>query len=135
AQPHAHRESSRIARRRARRARRAGARARSCGAHPARRAHRPQCAVRAERVARSACVIRVIRVARVARVARRFPPIARAMKVLLTLADVEPAVRLNAKLEAAGFQTALVSPMDDVPTAIRREKPDVIVLTGGLAEP
>ncbi|MGH7624473.1 MAG: sigma-54 interaction domain-containing protein [Gemmatimonadaceae bacterium] len=57
------------------------------------------------------------------------------MKVLLTLTDVEPAVRLNAKLEAAGFETALVSPMDDVPTAIRREKPDVIVLTGGLAEP
>ncbi|HEX8717588.1 MAG TPA: sigma-54 dependent transcriptional regulator [Gemmatimonadaceae bacterium] len=57
------------------------------------------------------------------------------MKVLITLADVEPAVRLNAKLEAAGLETALVSPMDDVPSAIRREKPDVIVLTGGLADP
>jgi DNA-binding NtrC family response regulator len=56
------------------------------------------------------------------------------MKVLLTLADVEPAVRLNALLEGAGYQTALVSPMDDVPSAIRREKPDVIVLTGALTD-
>jgi DNA-binding NtrC family response regulator len=56
------------------------------------------------------------------------------MKVLLTLADVEPAVRLNALLERAGYQTALVSPMDDVPSAIRREKPDVIVLTGALTD-
>ncbi|HTL94681.1 MAG TPA: sigma-54 dependent transcriptional regulator [Gemmatimonadaceae bacterium] len=56
------------------------------------------------------------------------------MKVLLTLADVEPAVRLNALLERAGYQTALVSPMDDVPSAIRRDKPDVIVLTGALTD-
>jgi DNA-binding NtrC family response regulator len=56
------------------------------------------------------------------------------MKVLLTLADVEPAVRLNALLEGAGYQTSLVSPMDDVPSAIRREKPDVIVLTGALTD-
>ncbi len=56
------------------------------------------------------------------------------MKVLLTLADVEPAVRLNAMLERAGLETALVSPMDDVPSAIQREKPDVIVLTGGLTD-
>src|SRR6185437_286190 len=48
--------------------------------------------------------------------------------------DVEPAVRLNALLEGAGYQTALVSPMDDVPSAIRREKPDVIVLTGALTD-
>jgi DNA-binding NtrC family response regulator len=56
------------------------------------------------------------------------------MKVLLTLADVEPAVRLNAMLEHAGIETAVVSPMDDVPSAIQREKPDVIVLTGGLTD-
>ncbi|HEU4643480.1 MAG TPA: sigma-54 dependent transcriptional regulator [Gemmatimonadaceae bacterium] len=56
------------------------------------------------------------------------------MKVLLTLADVEPAVRLNAMLERAGIETALVSPMDDVPSAIQREKPDIIVLTGGLTD-
>ena len=56
------------------------------------------------------------------------------MKVLLTLADVEPAVRLNARLEGAGYETALVSPMDDVPSAMQREQPDVIVLTGGLTD-
>ena len=57
------------------------------------------------------------------------------MKVLLTLTDVEPAVRLNAALEAAGFTTALVSPLDDVRAALRREKPDVIVITGDLRDP
>ena len=56
------------------------------------------------------------------------------MKVLLTLTDVEPAVRLNAMLERAGIDTAVVSPMDDVRAAIQREKPDVILLTGGLVE-
>ncbi|HEX5437299.1 MAG TPA: sigma-54 dependent transcriptional regulator [Gemmatimonadaceae bacterium] len=56
------------------------------------------------------------------------------MKVLLSLTDVEPAVRLNAMLERAGFETAVVSPMDDMRSAIQREKPDVIVLTGGLVD-
>jgi DNA-binding NtrC family response regulator len=56
------------------------------------------------------------------------------VKVLLTLTDVEPAVRLNAMLEKAGVATALVSPLDDVPGTIRRERPDVIVLTGGLLD-
>jgi DNA-binding NtrC family response regulator len=57
------------------------------------------------------------------------------MKALLTLTDVEPAVRLNAALEAEGADTALVSPMDDVRGAIKREKPDVIVVTGNLLDP
>ena len=35
------------------------------------------------------------------------------MKVLVTLTDVEPAVRLNAMLEAAGYETTLVSPIDE----------------------
>ena len=56
------------------------------------------------------------------------------MKVLLTLTDVEPAVRLNALLEKAGIDTVLVSPLDDVPGMIRRHRPDVIVLTGGLLD-
>ena len=56
------------------------------------------------------------------------------MKVLLTLADVEPAVRLNAMLEEADIETALVSPIDDVQGALRREDPDVIVLTGNLLD-
>ncbi len=57
------------------------------------------------------------------------------MKVLVTLTDVEPAVRLNARLEGAGIATAMVSPMDDVQAALAREKPDVIVFTGHLTEP
>ena len=57
------------------------------------------------------------------------------MKVLITLTDVEPAVRLNAQLERDGVETAVVSPLDDVRGAIRREKPDVIVMTGGLVDP
>ncbi|HEX8851000.1 MAG TPA: sigma-54 dependent transcriptional regulator [Gemmatimonadaceae bacterium] len=56
------------------------------------------------------------------------------MKVLITLADLEPAARLNGLLERAGFQTALVPPVDDLPTAIAREKPDLIVMTGGLVD-
>ena len=56
------------------------------------------------------------------------------MKVLVTLTDVEPAVRLNAMLEAAGYETTLVSPIDDVRAAIRRESPDLVVLTGGLVD-
>jgi DNA-binding NtrC family response regulator len=57
------------------------------------------------------------------------------MKVLLTLQDVEPAVRLNALLEADGIATAVVSPLDDMRAAIRREKPDIIVFSGDLADP
>ncbi|MEX1186448.1 MAG: sigma-54 dependent transcriptional regulator [Gemmatimonadaceae bacterium] len=57
------------------------------------------------------------------------------MKVLITLADVETAVRLNALLEESDVETALVSPMDDMAREIEREKPDLIVFTGGLAEP
>ena len=56
------------------------------------------------------------------------------MKVLITLTDVEPAVRLNALLEAAGTQTAVVSPLDDLRGEIKRFKPDLIVLTGGLGD-
>jgi len=37
-------------------------------------------------------------------------------------------------LERAGFETALVSPIDDVRAAIRRESPDLVVLTGGLVD-
>ena len=57
------------------------------------------------------------------------------MKVLITLADVEPAVRLNALLEAAGVKTAMASPLDNLPAAVQREKPDVIVVTGNLLDP
>ncbi|MCC6319612.1 MAG: sigma-54-dependent Fis family transcriptional regulator [Gemmatimonadaceae bacterium] len=57
------------------------------------------------------------------------------MKVLITLNDVEPAVRLNAALEQSGVETAVVSPLDDIRSAIRRERPDLLVLSGGLLDP
>ncbi len=57
------------------------------------------------------------------------------MKVLITLTDVEPAVRLNALLEAAGIGTVMCSPMDDIGSTVRREHPDVIVFTGNLLDP
>jgi DNA-binding NtrC family response regulator len=56
-------------------------------------------------------------------------------QVLLTMADLETAVPLNAALEAAGFTTALVGPLDDAPAAMRREQPDLLILTGAVHEP
>ena len=56
------------------------------------------------------------------------------MKVLITLTDVEPAVRLNALLEANTIQTAVVSPFDDLRAELKRFKPDLIVLTGNLGD-
>ena len=57
------------------------------------------------------------------------------MTVLITLADVEPAVRLNALLEADDVRTAMVSPLDDLPSELRKAQPDVIVFTGNLLDP
>ena len=54
--------------------------------------------------------------------------------VMISLTDVEPAVRLNAELERAGLHTAMVSPLDDVPGAMQRERPSVVVLTGALTD-
>src|SRR5437667_12543136 len=56
-------------------------------------------------------------------------------QVLLTMADLETAVPLNAALEAAGFSTAMVSPLDDAAAAMRREHPDLLILTGAVHEP
>ena len=58
------------------------------------------------------------------------------MKVLITLTDVEPAVRLNALLEqqGGGIVTEVVSPLDDMRAALRRLKPDVVVVTGALID-
>ncbi|NUO93913.1 MAG: sigma-54-dependent Fis family transcriptional regulator [Gemmatimonadaceae bacterium] len=56
------------------------------------------------------------------------------MTVLITLHDVEPAVRLNARLEADGVETVLVSPLDDVRAEIRRSRPDLIVVSGQLGD-
>src|ERR671915_167277 len=56
------------------------------------------------------------------------------MKVLITLQDVEPAIRLNARLEQMGVDTAVVSPLDDIRGEIKRFKPDVVVLTADLGD-
>jgi DNA-binding NtrC family response regulator len=60
-------------------------------------------------------------------------------RVLITTDDLEQAVRVNASLEQAGFDTAMVSSLDDVRSAVRGPKtenrePDAIILTGGLHE-
>src|SRR5216110_586098 len=55
-------------------------------------------------------------------------------RVLITTDDLEQAVRVNASLEQAGYDTATVSSLDDVRAAVRGREPDAIVLTGGLHE-
>jgi len=57
-------------------------------------------------------------------------------RILVTTDDLEHAVRINAHLEGAGFDTAMVSSLDDVRQAVRgpSREPDCIVLTGGLHE-
>src|SRR5919201_5536269 len=55
-------------------------------------------------------------------------------RVLITTDDLEQAVRINAALEQAGLDTATVSSLDDVRSAVRGREPDAIVLTGGLHE-
>jgi DNA-binding NtrC family response regulator len=57
-------------------------------------------------------------------------------RVLITTDDLEQAVRVNAGLEAAGFNTTLVSSFDDVRQAVRSREPppDCVILTGGLHE-
>lgn len=57
-----------------------------------------------------------------------------ATKVLITMDDLETAVRSNAQLEEAGFETVLVSALDDTSRLIRDTDPTVVVLTGGLQE-
>jgi len=55
-------------------------------------------------------------------------------RVLITTDDLEQAVRVNAALEQAGYDTAMVSSLDDVRAAVGSREPDAIVLTGGLHE-
>jgi DNA-binding NtrC family response regulator len=56
------------------------------------------------------------------------------VKVLITLTDVEPAVRLNALLESTGITTEMVSPLDDMRGSLERFEPDVVVITGALLD-
>jgi DNA-binding NtrC family response regulator len=58
----------------------------------------------------------------------------RAPRVLVTMGDLEPAVRLNAAFAAQGVEVALVPPVDDVRAAVRRERPDALVFTAGLLD-
>src|SRR5207249_7100261 len=57
-------------------------------------------------------------------------------RVLITTDDLEHAVRVNAHLETAGFQTTLASSFDDVRRVVGTgaATPDCIVLTGALHE-
>src|SRR5438309_2013464 len=56
-------------------------------------------------------------------------------RILVTTDDLEQAVRVNAALEAAGFNTTLAHTLEESRQAIRREPPpDCIVVTGGLHE-
>ncbi|HET9605252.1 MAG TPA: sigma-54 dependent transcriptional regulator [Gemmatimonadales bacterium] len=58
-----------------------------------------------------------------------------ASQILITMDDLETAVRANAALEAAGFSTAMVSSMDDAPGVLRRERPELIILSGAVYDP
>jgi DNA-binding NtrC family response regulator len=53
-------------------------------------------------------------------------------KVLITLDDLETAVRLNAAFESAGFATGTLSAHDHAKDTVRREHPDLLILTGAL---
>jgi DNA-binding NtrC family response regulator len=56
-------------------------------------------------------------------------------RVLITMDDLSTAVPLNAALEAAGFSTAMFSSLDDGPRTVRRESPELVILTGAVHEP
>src|SRR5213596_3877517 len=57
-------------------------------------------------------------------------------RVVITTGDLEHAVRSNAALDSAGFETALATSVDEARQAILRREPipDCLVLTGGLHE-
>jgi len=56
-------------------------------------------------------------------------------QILITMDDLETAVPLNAALESSGFSTSMFSSLDDARGAVRRENPDLVVLTGAVHEP
>jgi DNA-binding NtrC family response regulator len=57
-----------------------------------------------------------------------------ASQILITMDDLETAVRLNAALEAATFSTTMFSSLDDARGTVRRENPDLVILTGAVHE-
>jgi DNA-binding NtrC family response regulator len=58
-----------------------------------------------------------------------------AAQILITMDELETAVPLNAALESAGFSTSMFSSLDDVRGTLRRENPDLVILTGAVHEP
>src|ERR687889_174433 len=56
-------------------------------------------------------------------------------QILIAMDDLETAVRLNAAFEAAGFSTAMFSSLDDARGTVRRESPELVILTGAVHEP
>jgi len=58
-----------------------------------------------------------------------------ASRILITMADLETAVPLNAAFEAGGYRTDLVDSLDEARQAIKRGQPDVIIVTGAVYEP
>ena len=58
-----------------------------------------------------------------------------AAQILITMDDLETAVPLNAALEAAGYTTTMFSSLDDARGAVRRENPDLVILTGAVHDP
>ncbi|MGZ8398196.1 MAG: sigma 54-interacting transcriptional regulator [Gemmatimonadales bacterium] len=58
-----------------------------------------------------------------------------ASQILIAMDDLETAVRLNAAFEAAKFSTAMFSSLDDARGAVRRENPELVILTGAVHEP
>ena len=56
-------------------------------------------------------------------------------ELLITMDDLETAVRANAALEIAGHTTAMVSAHDDARGTLKREKPELVILTGAVHEP
>jgi DNA-binding NtrC family response regulator len=55
-------------------------------------------------------------------------------QILITMDDLETAVRLNAAFEAAGYSTAMFSSLDDARGTVRRESPELVILTGAVHE-
>jgi DNA-binding NtrC family response regulator len=55
-----------------------------------------------------------------------------ASRILITMDDLETAVPLNAAFEAAGFATTMFSSLDDARGTVRRENPELVILTGAI---
>ena len=58
-----------------------------------------------------------------------------ASQILIAMDDLETAVRLNAAFESARFSTAMFSSLDDARGSVRRENPELVILTGAVHEP